>query len=397
MSGLLSVRGGAPPSSALSPQPSSGPRRALAAAIKHDADQRVPAADDASPPPVVLKAGDQAWIPCDRECYRRVTVRSVDIKAAVAAVYDAEYKVATVALKDALSANDVASDGVEDSTALTHLNEAALLQNLRSRYLDGDRIYTYTASILVAVNPYKEISGYGSDQMRRYCGVSLGRLPPHVYAIGDSAYRRMCAQKEDQSVLCTGESGAGKTETCKHLLRYLAFAAESTQRQSPAQPQPSQQPLSAGASLEARLLAANPVLEAFGNAKTLRNNNSSRFGKYSEVHFDRTGAIAGASLETYLLEKCRVTMAADGERTFHIFYQLIAGAAASEKEVCCHKTTLNCFSFRRAVFFSSSSPVAPPLLFAHSCLMRNELRSMLSAARMNSSICLALSALELLV
>lgn len=169
---------------------------------------------------------------------------------------------------------------------------------------------SYVANILIAVNPYKEIPAlYSSDTIKSYRGKSLGEKPPHVFAIGDKAYRDMRVLKQSQSIIVSGESGAGKTESTKHLLKYLcdSWGAEA-------------------GLLEQKILDANPVLEAFGNAKTTRNNNSSRFGKFIEVHFDKSFKVAGGHISHYLLEKSRICSPQGDERSYHIFYMLMAGA-----------------------------------------------------------------------
>ena len=151
-----------------------------------------------------------------------------------------------------------------------------------------------------------------------YRGKKKVEMPPHVYAITDAAYRSMLGDKEDQSILCTGESGAGKTENTKKVIQYLAAVASNKAAGSNKV---------AHGELENQLLQANPLLEAFGNAKTVKNDNSSRFGKFIRINFDNSGYIAGANIETYLLEKARMVRQSPDERTFHIFYQLLNGAS----------------------------------------------------------------------
>eukprot|EP00301_Raphidiophrys_heterophryoidea_P005017 c12143_g1_i1.p1 GENE.c12143_g1_i1~~c12143_g1_i1.p1 ORF type:complete len:1493 (+),score=327.31 c12143_g1_i1:156-4634(+) len=214
-------------------------------------------------------------------------------------------------------ANPINLDGVEDNTMLMHLHEPGLLHNLNCRYLD-DFIYTYTAYILIAINPYKDISKgmYGMDMVNKYRGKSIGVLPPHVFAVSDRAYRMMKSERHSQAVLISGESGAGKTETSKLVMKYLAAVAGR----------------GIDGGLESKIIQSNPILEAFGNAKTLRNNNSSRFGKFTQIHFDHNYLVNGASVATYLLEKSRVVFQSPGERSYHIFYQLVLGASAEFKE-----------------------------------------------------------------
>ncbi|KAK7866674.1 hypothetical protein R5R35_006058 [Gryllus longicercus] len=198
---------------------------------------------------------------------------------------------------------------VEDNCALMYLNPATLLNNIRLRY-KKDKIYTYVANILIAVNPYFEIKDlYSSNTIKKYQGKSLGVLPPHVFAIGDKAFRDMKVLKQSQSIIVSGESGAGKTESTKYLLRYLCDLWGS-----------------AAGPIEQKILDANPIMEAFGNAKTTRNNNSSRFGKFMEVHFDSRCQVVGGYISHYLLEKSRICTQSTDERNYHVFYLLCAGA-----------------------------------------------------------------------
>ncbi|XP_029349209.1 myosin VIb isoform X5 [Echeneis naucrates] len=195
-----------------------------------------------------------------------------------------------------------------------YLNEATLLNNVRVRY-SKDHIYTYVANILIAVNPYYDIPKlYSPDTIKSYQGKSLGTLPPHVYAIADKAYRDMKVLKMSQSIIVSGESGAGKTENTKFVLRYLTTTYGS------------------GQDIDERIVEANPLLEAFGNAKTVRNNNSSRFGKFVEIHFNDKNAVVGGFVSHYLLEKSRICMQSNDERNYHIFYRLCAGASEDIKK-----------------------------------------------------------------
>ncbi|CAE7567292.1 XI-2 [Symbiodinium natans] len=199
----------------------------------------------------------------------------------------------------------------QDNTSLVHLNDATILENLRARH-EADEIYTYTASVLLAVNPYHDVTGlYGEAQCTRYRGKHIGALPPHPYAIADTAYRALVRDHKNQGFIISGESGAGKTETAKIVMEYLGYVSGSTNQMT--------------AQIQRRVLQAQPILESFGNAVTMRNNNSSRFGKYNSIFFDEDGTLCDASVTTYLLESSRVVVHAKRERTYHCFYEMLAG------------------------------------------------------------------------
>jgi myosin protein heavy chain len=200
---------------------------------------------------------------------------------------------------------------------LTHLNEASVVHNLHTRYM-ADLIYTYSGLFLVTVNPYTPLPIYTNEYVNMYKGRSREDNKPHIFAMADEAFRNMVDENENQSILVTGESGAGKTENTKKVIQYLAAVAHS---QSPVKSRGKQH-----SNLSAQILRANPILEAFGNAQTVRNNNSSRFGKFIRIEFNRDGSIAGAFIEWYLLEKSRVVRINAQERNYHIFYQLLKGA-----------------------------------------------------------------------
>merc|ERR1719422_854341 len=220
-------------------------------------------------------------------------------------------------------------DKQEDMADLTCLNEASVLHNIKERYFSG-LIYTYSGLFCVVVNPYKRLPIYTEKIIEIYKGKKRHEVPPHVFAITDIAYRSMLQDREDQSILCTGESGAGKTENTKKVIQYLAYVAASKPKTNSHLPA-TNQGITFG-ELEQQLLKANPILEAFGNAKTVKNDNSSRFGKFIRINFDTSGYIAGANIETYLLEKARVIRQAEVERTFHVFYQLLAGTSQEQKK-----------------------------------------------------------------
>ncbi|MBA0802680.1 hypothetical protein Gohar_012957, partial [Gossypium harknessii] len=299
---------------------------------------------------------DDAWI--DGEV---VEVKGEDIKVLCTSGKTVVVKASNIYPKDA----EAPPCGVDDMTKLAYLHEPGVLQNLRSRY-DMNEIYvrfqanvhflsvcgfyichsliffvgmdviaffllfiifqnlltrggnclesyfqTYTGNILIAVNPFRRLPHlYDSHMMAQYKGAAFGELSPHPFAVADAAYRLMMNEGISQSILVSGESGAGKTESTKLLMRYLAYMGGRAAAE--------------GRTVEQQVLESNPVLEAFGNAKTVRNNNSSRFGKFVEIQFDWSGRISGAAIRTYLLERSRVCQVSDPERNYHCFYMLCA-------------------------------------------------------------------------
>ncbi|XP_071438694.1 myosin heavy chain 95F isoform X2 [Hetaerina americana] len=244
----------------------------------------------------------------DINCNDEVTINPIDWKS----------RSIVCALDRVYPAGDDIDKDVDDNCSLMNLNEATLLNNLRLRY-SKDKIYTYVANILIAVNPYIDIPDmYSSKTIKFYQGKSLGVMPPHVFAIADKAFRDMKTLKKSQSIIVSGESGAGKTESTKYILRYLCDLWGS----------------SAGP-IEQKILDANPVLEAFGNAKTTKNNNSSRFGKFIEVHFDSKCQVVGGFISHYLLEKSRICTQGPEERDYHVFYHICAGAPENLRQQLC--------------------------------------------------------------
>uniref|UniRef100_A0A3B4V6M8 Unconventional myosin-Ih-like n=1 Tax=Seriola dumerili TaxID=41447 RepID=A0A3B4V6M8_SERDU len=200
--------------------------------------------------------------------------------------------------------------GIQDFVLLdAYTSESAFLDNLRKRFHEN-LIYTYIGTLLVSVNPYKELDIYSKKQMDTYMGVNFFELPPHIYALADNVFRTMLSEFNNHFILISGESGAGKTEASKKILQFYAVSCPSTRLLN---------------NVRDRLLLSNPVLEAFGNAKTLKNDNSSRFGKYMDIQFDHQGGAVGGHILSYLLEKSRVVHQNHGERNFHIFYQLVEG------------------------------------------------------------------------
>ncbi|XP_050961493.1 myosin heavy chain, fast skeletal muscle [Labeo rohita] len=209
-------------------------------------------------------------------------------------------------------------DKIEDMAMMTHLNEPSVLFNLKDRYAAW-MIYTYSGLFCVTVNPYKWLPVYNSEVVAAYRGKKRMEAPPHIFSVSDNAYQNMLTDRENQSVLITGESGAGKTVNTKRVIQYFATIAVSGEKKKEAV-----QGKMRG-TLEDQIISANPLLEAFGNAKTVRNDNSSRFGKFIRIHFGTTGKLASADIETYLLEKSRVTFQLSDERSYHIFYQVTTG------------------------------------------------------------------------
>lgn len=219
--------------------------------------------------------------------------------------------------------NPAKFDKADDMAELTHLNEASVVHNLHMRY-QADLIYTYSGLFLVTINPYCPLPIYTNEYINMYKGRSREDTKPHIYAMADEAFRNLVDEGENQSILVTGESGAGKTENTKKVIQYLAAVAHS---ESPMKNKAQQH-----SNLSQQILRANPILEAFGNAQTVRNNNSSRFGKFIRIEFTRTGSIAGAFIDWYLLEKSRVVRLNAHERNYHIFYQLLKGADRKMKQ-----------------------------------------------------------------
>uniref|UniRef100_A0A8B9GDY5 Myosin heavy chain 11 n=1 Tax=Amazona collaria TaxID=241587 RepID=A0A8B9GDY5_9PSIT len=256
------------------------------------------------------------WIPSEKHGFEAASIKEEKGDEVTVELAENGKKV-TLSKDDIQKMNPPKFSKVEDMAELTCLNEASVLHNLRERYFSG-LIYTYSGLFCVVINPYKQLPIYSEKIIDMYKGKKRHEMPPHIYAIADTAYRSMLQDREDQSILCTGESGAGKTENTKKVIQYLAVVASSHK---------GKKDTTITGELEKQLLQANPILEAFGNAKTVKNDNSSRFGKFIRINFDVTGYIVGANIETYLLEKSRAIRQAKDERTFHIFYYLIAGAS----------------------------------------------------------------------
>jgi len=209
----------------------------------------------------------------------------------------------------------------EDMADLTYLNDASVFHNLDVRF-KSKLIYTYSGLFCIVVNPYKRYPIYTARVVKMYLGKRRNEVPPHLWAITETAYRNMLTNIKNQSMLITGESGAGKTENTKKVIAYLAQVAASGKKAAKK------------VSLEDQIVATNPILESYGNAKTSRNDNSSRFGKFIRIHFNGAGKLAGCDIESYLLEKSRITQQQEVERSYHIFYQLLQPFVPTMKGKC---------------------------------------------------------------
>uniref|UniRef100_A0A7N6B8W9 Unconventional myosin-VI n=1 Tax=Anabas testudineus TaxID=64144 RepID=A0A7N6B8W9_ANATE len=256
-----------------------------------------------------MEDGKPVWAPHPTDGFQLGTIVDIGTDSLTIEPLKQRGKTFLAPINQVFPAEDDVNKHVEDNCSLMYLNEATLLNNVRVRY-SKDKIYTFVANILIAVNPYYDIPKlYSPETIKQYQGRSLGTLPPHVYAIADKAYRDMKVLKMSQSIIVSGESGAGKTENTKFVLRYLTTSYGT------------------GQDIDERIVEANPLLEAFGNAKTVRNNNSSRFGKFVEIHFNEKNAVVGGFVSHYLLEKSRICRQGPEERNYHIFYRLCAGAS----------------------------------------------------------------------
>ncbi|XP_061479148.1 unconventional myosin-VI isoform X5 [Rhineura floridana] len=261
-----------------------------------------------------MEDGKPVWAPHPTDGFQMGSIVDIGPDTLTIEPLNQKGKTFLAAVNQVFPAEEDSKKDVEDNCSLMYLNEATLLHNIKVRY-SKDRIYTYVANILIAVNPYFDIPKlYSSDVIKKYQGRSLGTLPPHVYAIADKAFRDMKVLKMSQSIVVSGESGAGKTENTKFVLRYLTESYGS------------------GQDIDDRIVEANPLLEAFGNAKTVRNNNSSRFGKFVEIHFNEKNSVVGGFVSHYLLEKSRICVQGKEERNYHIFYRLCAGAPEDIRE-----------------------------------------------------------------
>uniref|UniRef100_A0AAQ6IL58 Myosin, heavy chain 14, non-muscle n=1 Tax=Anabas testudineus TaxID=64144 RepID=A0AAQ6IL58_ANATE len=265
------------------------------------------------------------WVPSEKQGFESASIREERGDEVEVELTDSQRRL-TLSREEVQRMNPPRFSKVEDMADLTCLNEASVLHNLRERYYSG-LIYTYSGLFCVVVNPYKNLPIYTESIVEMYRGKKRHEMPPHIYAISEAAYRSMLQGTEHY----LGESGAGKTENTKKVIQYLAHVASShkggTLGRNKEAVQVRLRTDTTHGELERQLLQANPILEAFGNAKTVKNDNSSRFGKFIRINFDVAGYIVGANIETYLLEKSRATRQAKDERTFHVFYQLLCGAS----------------------------------------------------------------------
>uniref|UniRef100_A0A671W084 Myosin, heavy chain 7B, cardiac muscle, beta a n=1 Tax=Sparus aurata TaxID=8175 RepID=A0A671W084_SPAAU len=261
------------------------------------------------PTPSAVPLGKKrAWVPDEKEAYIEIEIKETSGDKVTVETKDG--RTLTVKDGDIQQMNPPKYDLIEDMAMLTHLNEASVLFNLRRRYAAW-MIYTYSGLFCVTVNPYKWLPVYTAPVVAAYKGKRRSEAPPHIYSIADNAYNDMLRNRENQSMLITGESGAGKTVNTKRVIQYFAIVAALGDN-----------PAKKGGTLEDQIIEANPAMEAFGNAKTLRNDNSSRFGKFIRIHFGPTGKLASADIDIYLLEKSRVIFQQPGERILllWIFY-----------------------------------------------------------------------------
>ncbi|XP_076880577.1 unconventional myosin-Va [Brachyhypopomus gauderio] len=263
--------------------------------------------------PELYTKGACVWVPDDQEVWVSAQLQQdyrpgdQNLKLGLSDGREIHYSVAPPVGLPPLG-NPEILEGENDLTALSFLHEPAVLHNLRVRFLDYRSIYTYCGIVLVALNPYEQLPIYGEEVIDAYSGQDMANMDPHIFSIAEEAYRTMIREEKNQSIIISGESGSGKTVSAKFTMRYFAVVGGAAQQTS----------------VEEKVLSSNPIMEAIGNAKTTRNDNSSRFGKYIEIGFGSKGDIIGANVRTYLLEKSRVVFQAPEERNYHIFYQLCA-------------------------------------------------------------------------
>jgi len=260
------------------------------------------------------------WVPCDKELYKPAyVVTETNMTTEAQSDVRKTYKNTEI-----YKMNPTKFDKIDDLAALSHLNEPSVLHNIKTRY-ENSLIYTYSGLFLIAVNPYHDMNIYGDDVKHRISKLKGREGQPHIYVVANEAYKAMIRHRKNQSILITGESGAGKTENTKKVCEYLAYISKREME-----------------SVNKELMSANLLLEAFGNAKTVKNDNSSRFGKFVQLKF-KGDAMCGVKIEKYLLEKSRVTTLSEGERNFHVFYYLLAGMPEPLRlELGLEKTRYSC-------------------------------------------------------
>lgn len=263
-----------------------------------------------------FEEGKNIWIKDNEDVFTLVKILKENENSYSVLTKDGKKK--EIKKEDSLKTNPKKFDGIEDLSALSNLNEATVLHNLKKRY-DQQLIYTYSGLFLVTMNPFKDLGIYSQKYLEKYSNSKKNELPPHIFAVANEAYTSMLLNRKNQSILITGESGAGKTENTKKVISFLAYIAGNGLDQSEYVANESDQ---VSSSIEMKIIHTNPILETFGNARTLKNYNSSRFGKFIKIAFD-SGRITGATIEKYLLERSRVTNPNEGERNYHIFYQLL--------------------------------------------------------------------------
>ncbi|XP_060681201.1 myosin-7B-like [Hemiscyllium ocellatum] len=273
----------------------------------------------------------KVWVPDKKEVYIEAEIKERNSGKII--VETIAGQVMTLKEGDAQEMNPPKFSLAEDMAMLTHLNEASVLHNLRQRYANW-LIYTYSGLFCVSVNPYKLLPVYTPTVVAAYKRKRKGDAPPHIYCIADNAYFDMLSNRENQSMLITGESGAGKTVNTKRVIQYFAITAAQGDLA-----------MKKTASLEDQIIEANPAMEAFGNAKTVRNDNSSRFGKYIRIHFGHTGKLSSADIDTYLLEKSRVVFQQPGERSYHIYYQILSGKKKELQDILMVSTNPHDYHF----------------------------------------------------
>merc|ERR1711892_823242 len=274
--------------------------------------------------------GKCVWVPCVESGYMKANLIGEGDKPGTSKVLRADGKEKTLSDDKINKQNPPKYELLEDLANMTYLSEAAVVHNLAERYVKF-MIYTYSGLFCITINPYKWLSVYDNHVVGCYKAKRKSEMPPHIYSISDNAYNDMLRERHNQSMLITGESGAGKTVNTKRVIQYFAVVAalgatgKSGDDGAPA--------LKGGGTLEDQIVAANPAMEAFGNAKTTRNDNSSRFGKFIRIHFGLTGKLASGDIDTYLLEKSRVVFQLKAERCFHIFYQICSGGRPDINEL----------------------------------------------------------------